>query len=127
MTNNFLYIDSSNPKKVIIKLFTDNKIKVKSFNSQGNLAKHFLKILNNFLKFNKITFTDISKIGVSVGPGSYTSLRIGVSIANALSYSLNIPIIAISGDLSSSELLKNLKDKTSQNKFITKINYQHDL
>ena len=44
---------------------------------------------------------DISEIkGVVVykGPGSYTGLRIGMSVANALAYSLNCPIVATGGD-----------------------------
>src|SRR5579875_3211990 len=31
------------------------------------------------------------------GPGSFTGLRIGISVANALAYSLDIPIVAVGG------------------------------
>ncbi len=41
-----------------------------------------------------ITFQDLKAVAVSQGPGSYTGLRIGVSAAKGLSYSLNIPLIA---------------------------------
>lgn len=42
-----------------------------------------------------ILFNDLSAVAVSQGPGSYTGLRIGVSTAKGLCYSLNIPLISI--------------------------------
>lgn len=42
-----------------------------------------------------IMFQDLKAVAVSQGPGSYTGLRIGVSAAKGLSYSLNIPLIAV--------------------------------
>lgn len=47
------------------------------------------------LKENELAFKDLSAVAVSQGPGSYTGLRIGVSAAKGLCYSLNIPLIAI--------------------------------
>lgn len=38
---------------------------------------------------------DLSAIIVDKGPGSYTGLRIGVSVAKGMSYSLNIPLTSI--------------------------------
>jgi len=42
-----------------------------------------------------IDITSIDAIGISMGPGSYTGLRIGVSVAKGLCYALSIPLIAI--------------------------------
>lgn len=51
--------------------------------------------IEEILQEAKITFSDLKAIAVSQGPGSYTGLRIGVSAAKGLCYSLNIPLIAI--------------------------------
>ena len=51
--------------------------------------------IEEILKELQLTFTDLSAIAVSQGPGSYTGLRIGVSSAKGLAYALDIPLIAI--------------------------------
>ncbi|MET2983734.1 tRNA (adenosine(37)-N6)-threonylcarbamoyltransferase complex dimerization subunit type 1 TsaB [Aureibaculum conchae] len=48
------------------------------------------------LTISKKAINDIDAIAVSKGPGSYTGLRIGVSTAKGLCFSLDIPLISIS-------------------------------
>jgi tRNA threonylcarbamoyladenosine biosynthesis protein TsaB len=42
-----------------------------------------------------VAIKDLAAIAVSMGPGSYTGLRIGVSAAKGLCYALSVPLIAI--------------------------------
>lgn len=41
---------------------------------------------------------DFEKVVVYEGPGSFTGLRIGISVANALAYGLSVPVVSVSGD-----------------------------
>lgn len=43
----------------------------------------------------QLDYTDLSAVAVSMGPGSYTGLRIGVSAAKGLCYALGIPLLGI--------------------------------
>ena len=43
-----------------------------------------------------ISAAELNAVSVSMGPGSYTGLRIGVSVAKGLAYSLGIPMLAVS-------------------------------
>ena len=52
--------------------------------------------IKQILDQNQLKTHDLDAIAVSMGPGSYTGLRIGVSAAKGLSYALKIPLIAVS-------------------------------
>lgn len=57
----------------------------------------FLK-LQTLLDANKLTQVDIKGFVCYKGPGSFTGLRIGLSAANGLAYSLNAPIVSTEGE-----------------------------
>ncbi len=51
--------------------------------------------VDEILRKNKTEVSNLQAIAVSMGPGSYTGLRIGVSVAKGLCYGANIPLIAL--------------------------------
>lgn len=62
------------------------------------LAKGLLKYLQDQLAKNRKTFADISGIGVFEGPGSFTGLRIGLTVLNTMADSLAVPIVGAKED-----------------------------
>ena len=51
--------------------------------------------IKDILEEASLAFSDLDAIAVSKGPGSYTGLRIGVSAAKGLCFSLDIPLISV--------------------------------
>jgi tRNA threonylcarbamoyladenosine biosynthesis protein TsaB len=62
------------------------------------LAKHLLSYLQEQLEKNGRTWTDITGVGVFRGPGSFTGLRIGLTVLNTLANTQGVAIIGAMGD-----------------------------
>jgi tRNA threonylcarbamoyladenosine biosynthesis protein TsaB len=60
-----------------------------------NHSRVLTVFIEEIFKENNIKPETIDSVAVSKGPGSYTGLRIGVSVAKGLCYGLNIPLISI--------------------------------
>lgn len=58
-------------------------------------ATRLAPLIDDVVKFSQLEFRQIQAVAVSSGPGSYTGLRIGVSLAKGLCFALNVPLIAI--------------------------------
>ncbi len=58
-------------------------------------AKVLTILIEQLLEEAAIKTADLAAIAISKGPGSYTGLRIGTSVAKGLSYALSIPLIAV--------------------------------
>jgi len=52
--------------------------------------------INEILEEAKLTINQVDAIAVSKGPGSFTGLRIGVSLAKGIAFALDLPLIAVS-------------------------------
>jgi len=83
-----LFIDTSNSEKIVVG-FDDKRYETSSRKEKSQMLLPFIDELLH--KGNK-KFKDITEIEVHTGPGSFTGLRIGVSVANALGWALGIPV-----------------------------------
>lgn len=63
-----------------------------------SLARDLLAYLRDRLREHETTFADISGIGMFLGPGSFTGLRIGMTVMNTLAAELHVPIVGATGD-----------------------------
>lgn len=80
-----------------VSVWIDNEIvSLHETNRQNSHAENITLFCENALKDAGINFADLDAVAVSMGPGSYTGLRIGVSTAKGYCFGLNIPLIGIS-------------------------------
>ena len=62
------------------------------------LAKGLLEFLEKEISFQNKTWGDVSGLVVYKGPGSFTGLRIGITVFNTLAYANSLPIVGTTGD-----------------------------
>ncbi|WP_271948392.1 tRNA (adenosine(37)-N6)-threonylcarbamoyltransferase complex dimerization subunit type 1 TsaB [Ruegeria faecimaris] len=60
-------------------------------------AERLMPLLEEVLSSEQCSWRDLSAIGVGIGPGNFTGIRISVSAARGLALGLGIPAIGVSG------------------------------
>lgn len=91
----YLFIDTCN--SFIISIIKDDKIiYINSDLSGKDTSSKIMPVIDEAFKTTSLNIKDIDKIFVVNGPGSFTGIRVGVTIAKTISYSLNIPLISLS-------------------------------
>lgn len=109
-----LLLDTSTPTCDMFLVTNKGRTQQMSWQADRQLAKDLLVKLNGFLGQYSITFHELDGIGVYKGPGSYTGLRIGITVANTLADSLNIPICGKTGDNWQSEAIDALESSVNE-------------
>lgn len=87
-----LHIDTKDQKVIEISLKKDGKA-INSLSEENKYGSQvLLSLVSKILDLEKMDFKDLDGIEVETGPGSFTGLRVGVSVANALGFALDIPV-----------------------------------
>lgn len=87
-----LHIDTKDQKVITVAL-KDGKEVVKSLSQENEYGSQvLLPLILELLKLKNCELENLQGIEVETGPGSFTGIRVGVSVANALGFALGIPV-----------------------------------
>ena len=72
--------------------------KILAANSVSTGLKHsetLMVLVDNLFKNSKISLSEIEAVAVSIGPGSFTGLRVGIAVAKGISTGLCLPCVGV--------------------------------
>ena len=109
-----LLLDTSTPLCRLLLIDGDQRFE-HEWQDDRQLAKGLLGWLQERIGEQDRTWHDLTGIGAFAGPGSFTGLRIGLTVLNTLADSLNIPIIGGQGDAWQDDVLTRLQKGDNDN------------
>lgn len=92
-----LTIRTDKPEAEIGLFDSKQKLAYSTWLAHRQLSETIHAKINELLDSQGRSLNDIDGIVAFKGPGSFTGLRIGLSVANALAYGLHIPIVSAAG------------------------------
>ena len=103
MKEYFLLLDSSNTSLTVGLAKNDSLIESISYEAWQCQSEHMIPEINSILVKHSISRDDLNGVVVAIGPGSYTGVRISLTIAKVMGVALNIDVFPVS----SLQILKN--------------------
>jgi tRNA threonylcarbamoyladenosine biosynthesis protein TsaB len=110
-----LTIRTDNPRAEIGLYDDAGQLIYERWQAHRQLAETIHRKISELLEKQGISLQDIKAIAVYEGPGSFTGLRIGVTVANALANALSVPVTATTGDDWKEKAISLLRDGKGQN------------
>lgn len=90
-----LWIKTDQPDAHIKLTKNDMVLAQETWHAHRELSNTLLLKIDKLLQGVDATLKDLEAVYVYKGPGSFTGLRIGVTVANSLGYSLSVPVCGI--------------------------------
>ena len=59
-------------------------------------AEHLMPLMEELMQTVDCAYRDLTRIGVTTGPGSFTGVRVGLSVARGLGFALGIDVVGVS-------------------------------
>lgn len=91
MKGNNLYIDTSDAERIYVRLEKNGE----EFSREAlrdRKSQVTLELIEQLLQESGLKLDQIDNLYVKEGPGSYTGLKVGATIANTLSFVLQVPV-----------------------------------
>lgn len=104
-----LTIRTDKPESEIGLFENDKKLAYEKWQAHRQLSMTIHKKIETILKSQQKSWNDIQAVVCFKGPGSFTGLRIGITVGNSLAENLQIPIISTQGEDWIAKGLKQLK------------------
>ncbi|MBI3120412.1 MAG: tRNA (adenosine(37)-N6)-threonylcarbamoyltransferase complex dimerization subunit type 1 TsaB [Candidatus Kerfeldbacteria bacterium] len=94
-----LGIDATEPDQLqLIIRKSETRMTRRTIHVGHRASENYISRIQKFLTSRNLHFSDLSGIIVRRGPGSFTALRVGVTIANTLAFGLGIAVVGSIGD-----------------------------
>lgn len=93
-----VFIKTDSPICEVSTVCEGGDIKTHTWEAGRELAKGLLAYIEECLQSDEASWSDVSGIVVFRGPGSFTGLRIGATVANTVAYAQGIPVVGEMGD-----------------------------
>lgn len=95
-TLKYLFIDSATTNLVVAIINDDKVVYIYNNNDCHDTSSKMMPVLAEAFSKTDLKPQDIDKIFVVNGPGSFTGIRVGLTVAKTMAYALNIPVVPIS-------------------------------
>jgi len=90
-----LAIDTASRYASVALYHQDGLLAEQTWRSQNNQSVEVLPAIERLLSMTQCARRDLGAVAVAQGPGSFTGLRIGISLAKGLCMALDIPLVAV--------------------------------
>lgn len=92
----YLFLDTATTNLVVAIVINNEVRYLKQEFCKQTMSEKLMPVIDEAFNISNIHINEIDKIFVTNGPGSFTGIRIGLTFAKTLAWTLNIPVVPIS-------------------------------
>jgi tRNA threonylcarbamoyladenosine biosynthesis protein TsaB len=93
--NRWLMAIDTSTEQASIGLFDGHQLSEMTWPAGRDQTVSLLDQIDHLLTLSKLSVADVNAVGIAIGPGMFSGLRVGMSIAKGFALTANIPVIGI--------------------------------